>query len=83
MGAQTDARMLKQALECSDPQTSENNGGEGGIRTLDTRKGITVFETGPFNHSGTSPNLDALNGDYDALQGRSIIRKFYRNCTRE
>ena len=31
------------------------NGGEGGIRTLGTRKRTTVFETAPFNHSGTSP----------------------------
>ena len=30
-------------------------GGEGGIRTPDTRKGITVFETAAFNHSATSP----------------------------
>ena len=31
------------------------NGGEGGIRTHGTRKGTTVFETVPFDHSGTSP----------------------------
>ena len=31
------------------------NGGETGIRTLGTRKGSTVFETVPFDHSGTSP----------------------------
>src|SRR5438105_9209975 len=30
-------------------------GGEGGIRTPDTREGITVFETAAFNHSATSP----------------------------
>ena len=30
-------------------------GGEGGIRTLGPRKGSTVFETAPFDHSGTSP----------------------------
>ena len=30
-------------------------GGEGGIRTLGTRKRTTVFETAPFDHSGTSP----------------------------
>ena len=29
--------------------------GEGGIRTLGTHKGTPVFETGPFDHSGTSP----------------------------
>ncbi len=29
--------------------------GKGGIRTLGTRKCTTVFETAPFNHSGTFP----------------------------
>ena len=29
--------------------------GKGGIRTLGTRKGTTVFETVPFGHSGTFP----------------------------
>src|SRR3954454_13363941 len=33
------------------------DGGEGGIRTLGTRKGTTVFETAPFDRSGTSPHL--------------------------
>ena len=31
------------------------SGGEGGIRTHGTRKGTTVFETVPIDHSGTSP----------------------------
>ena len=31
-------------------------GGERGIRTLGAREGTTVFETAPFNHSGTSPS---------------------------
>ena len=30
-------------------------GGEGGIRTLDTRKGMPHFECGAFDHSATSP----------------------------
>src|ERR1700749_834894 len=30
-------------------------GGEGGIRTLGTHKGTTVFETAPIDRSGTSP----------------------------
>ena len=33
-------------------------GGEGGIRTLGTRESTTVFETAPFDHSGTSPRPD-------------------------
>ena len=32
------------------------HGGEGGIRTHDTRKGIPDFESGRFNRSRTSPN---------------------------
>ena len=32
-----------------------NSGGEGGIRTPGTFARSTVFETAPFNHSGTSP----------------------------
>ena len=31
-------------------------GGGGGIRTHGTRKGTTVFETAPFDHSGTPPS---------------------------
>ena len=30
-------------------------GGEGGIRTLGTLAGTTVFETAPIDRSGTSP----------------------------
>ncbi len=38
-----------------------DNGGEAGIRTLGTRKGSTVFETAPFDHSGTSPTTQSLH----------------------
>ena len=34
----------------------KRSGGGGGIRTLDTVTRITVFETVPFNHSGTPPH---------------------------
>lgn len=34
--------------------------GEGGIRTLERLASLTVFETAPFNHSGTSPNQASL-----------------------
>ena len=37
--------------------TAPRAGGEGGIRTLDTLAGITVFETAAFDHSATSPPL--------------------------
>ena len=33
------------------------NGGEGGIRTHGTIASTTVFETAPFDHSGTSPHV--------------------------
>src|SRR3954447_16297343 len=44
-----------------DPRSCQacGTGGEGGIRTPDTRKGITVFETAAFNHSATSPFHDS------------------------
>jgi hypothetical protein len=32
------------------------DGGEGGIRTHETRKGSAVFKTAAFNRSATSPN---------------------------
>lgn len=32
-----------------------DSSGKTGIRTLGTRKGTTVFETAPFNHSGIFP----------------------------
>ena len=34
----------------------QKNGGERGIRTPDTQKGITVFETAAFGHSAISPD---------------------------
>lgn len=35
-------------------------GGETGIRTLGTLARSTVFETAPFDHSGTSPRLSGV-----------------------
>ena len=48
-------------------------GGEGGIRTHGTRKGTTVFETVPIDHSGTSPR-SAPDGGWAAVrvEGRRI-----------
>lgn len=55
---------------------SGKSGGETGIRTLGTREGSTVFETAPFDHSGTSPrgvkgrlkwNSQARKGGFGAL----------------
>ncbi len=42
-------------MECSVPAWLLR-GGEGGIRTPDSaHRGIPDFESGPFDHSGTSP----------------------------
>ena len=38
-------------------------GGETGIRTLGPRKGSTVFETAPFDRSGTSPRRWSCRAD--------------------
>jgi hypothetical protein len=47
--------LVKKVIE---NQTLEKeNGGERGIRTLGTLARSTVFETAPFDHSGTSPRL--------------------------
>ena len=37
------------------PDVRQSKFGSGRIRTSDTLTGIPVFETGPFNHSGTLP----------------------------
>lgn len=53
-----------------------SNGGEVGIRTLGPCEGSTVFETAPFNRSGTSPRLR----QHDGLEGRVFKRRGpYRN----
>ena len=49
---------------------SLNPGGKGGIRTLGGPKPTTVFETVPFNHSGTFPFCRA---DIILLYGGEII----------
>ena len=38
-------------------KASAGEGGEGGIRTLGTVAHTTVFETVPFDRSGTSPSI--------------------------
>ena len=49
------------ATSCGSLQyTAHAYSGEGGIRTLGTLAGTTVFETVPINHSGTSPNPEIL-----------------------
>ncbi|MDE6283828.1 MAG: hypothetical protein K2L97_07565, partial [Muribaculaceae bacterium] len=38
-----------------------------GIRTLGTRKGTTVFETVPIDHSGIFPNSRRRSADREVL----------------
>jgi hypothetical protein len=52
-------------LKCKGPRCMPGplvpaHGGEGGIRTHGTRERTTVFETAPFDHSGTSPKVDCV-----------------------
>jgi hypothetical protein len=54
-------------------------GGEGGIRTLGTVSRTTVFETVPFNHSGTSPV--AVKIKLPQL-GRSFYKEFFKKIIR-
>ena len=46
-------------------------GGETGIRTLGTLTGSTVFETAPFDHSGTSPHRGSSEGAF-SLSGMGL-----------
>ena len=51
------------------PMLNKYSGGETGIRTLGPREGTTVFETAPFDHSGTSPRRVYGALDTAALSG--------------
>ena len=46
-------------------------GGEGGIRTHGTREGSTVFETAPFDHSGTSPRFGVVRAAFTGAAGEA------------
>ena len=52
--------------------------GEGGIRTLDGVAPIAIFETAPFNRSGTSPMsvlmIDTLRTYYMLGRGSIVAR---------
>ena len=58
-----------------------NSGGETGIRTLGPREGTTVFETAPFDHSGTSPRRVYNALDTAALNGVQPIFAAQHNKT--
>jgi heat shock protein HspQ len=53
-------------------------GGEGGIRTHGTRKGTTVFETVPIDHSGTSPRGGARPNGRRLGPGAQRVRRVER-----
>src|SRR3546814_8372097 len=58
-------------------------GGGGGIRTLGTLARTTVFETVPFNHSGTPPQKQGAAGiglADPAANGPPLLAKRWRRC---
>ena len=53
---EAEAKQARQPRKLRRPLlNSRSSGGETGIRTLGPREGSTVFETAPFDRSGTSP----------------------------
>jgi hypothetical protein len=67
-------------------ESAVGNGGERGIRTLGTLARSTVFETAPFDHSGTSPRHFEINGsqvarniDTVAAARKTGFRCFFMN----
>ena len=57
------------------------DGGEGGIRTHGTLTRTTVFETAPFDHSGTSPIQCDVSRD--ALAVESSLLPYLLECVDE
>ena len=59
-------------------------GGEGGIRTHGTIAGTPVFETGPIDHSGTSPQGVAFDSRArnvtDARRNRNACGQTAARC---
>ena len=52
-------------------------GGEGGIRTHGTRKGTTVFETAPFDHSGhlSAPHIRCMAQHAPCEYSATMVRR--------
>ena len=65
-----------QAFYALDQYVVYYNGGEGGIRTHEGLAALLVFETSPFNHSGTSPLLTSqqLSAVGERLMGQFVTR---------
>ncbi len=55
--------------------------GKAGIRTLGTRKGTTVFETAPIDHSGIFPHWSVLFRiavqSYNFFSYRATLKAFF------
>ena len=64
----------RRTLSLRNPRQSVTFGGEGGIRTHDTLARIPVFETGPFNRSGTSPVMCIL-ADKFVVRGTWLVAR--------
>jgi hypothetical protein len=82
-------QILKKVLhraQKSGPETTFVDGGERGIRTPDTRKGIHAFEARAFSHSAISPLrvIDYVHQDSKSLDGsaRLLIHAQGRAVTR-
>ena len=54
----------------------EETGGEGGIRTPEGLAPLPVFETGPFNRSGTSPDWDRQRWRRSAAAAKKFPQEF-------
>ena len=55
-------------------------GGERGIRTLGGLAPTTVFETAPFNHSGTSPGAYRQTSEEGGCICPDLLRLIYPIC---
>ena len=64
-------------------ERAKQDGGGGGIRTHGARKGTTVFETAPFNHSGTPPTVFPLaqRGNYTPVAAATLAQGMHPRKT--
>ncbi len=67
--AWSELRILR---DCAIARCAGSVGGEGGIRTPGTLASTSVFETDPFDHSGTSPGKNAALLEITRIERRQI-----------
>ncbi len=66
---------LEPAFALHAPASRGPIGGEGGIRTPGTLASTSVFETDPFDHSGTSPGFSQQHQPKPVYEGGKYSRK--------